>query len=51
MCKKCSDINDRIARYRELWRSLTDRLAMDGIDRLIANLEAQKLALHPSAEG
>src|ERR1700749_4281427 len=47
MCSKCKPIDERIDRYRTLGSRVTDLQALDGIKRLIAELEAQKLALHP----
>lgn len=47
MCGKCKPIDERIGRYRTLGSRVTDQQALDGIKRLIAELEAQKLALHP----
>ena len=47
MCGKCKPIDERIDRYRTLRSRVTDQQALDGIKRLIAELEAQKLALHP----
>ncbi len=47
MCDKCKPIDDRIAHYRRLRTGINDRQTVDGIARLIADLELQKLALHP----
>ena len=47
MCGKCKPIDERIDRYRTLGSRVTDQQGLDGIKRLIAELEAQKLALHP----
>jgi hypothetical protein len=50
MCEKCSEIDIRLARYRALSGAVTDRLALESIERLIADLEAQKAYLHPGPE-
>ena len=47
MCEKCVEIDKRIARYRRLLSGVSDQIAIDGAKRLIADLEAQKIALHP----
>ena len=47
MCAKCREIDKRIGHLRSLASRLTDRQALDGIAVLIADLEAQKAALHP----
>jgi hypothetical protein len=40
-------IDNQTGHYRELARSTTDKGALAAIDRLIAKLEVEKLALHP----
>jgi hypothetical protein len=47
MCDKCKPLDDRIARYRGLGQHITDERTLEGIRRLIADLEAQKKVLHP----
>jgi hypothetical protein len=47
MCEKCVDIDKKIKRYRDLLRSITDQRAVDEAQALIADLVAQKAALHP----
>jgi hypothetical protein len=51
MCEKCAEIDARMARYRSLRGAVTDKLTLEGIDRLIADLESQKIALHPKPKG
>ena len=46
MCEKCKLIDDRIERYKDLARRINDQQTLDGIKRLIQELEAQKPALH-----
>jgi hypothetical protein len=50
MCEKCKPIDDRIARYRRLGAQISDAQTLNGIARLIAELEVQKRALHPEQE-
>ena len=47
MCEKCVEIYKTIERYRQIKRSIMDQLTVDRTKELIAELEAQKAALHP----
>jgi hypothetical protein len=47
MCEKCLEIDEKIERYRSILRSIRDEATVDGAEKLIADLEAQKAALHP----
>ena len=47
MCSKCDQINETITRYQRLKRQINDLQITEVADRLLAKLEAQKLALHP----
>jgi hypothetical protein len=47
MCDKCVKIDKTIERYRNILRSINDKKTIDGAEKLIAELEAQKAALHP----
>ena len=47
MCDKCVEIDEKIKQYRSIVRSITDQPTVDGAKALIADLEAQKAALHP----
>ena len=51
MCDKCVEIDEKIRRYQNIARSITDQPTIDGTKRLIADLEAQKAALHPERQG
>jgi hypothetical protein len=50
VCTHCDEIDERIARYRDLAKHVSDKAAVESIDRLIADLEAKKLAWHPTPE-
>jgi hypothetical protein len=51
MCEKCVEIDQKIRRYRRIvTASVSDPLTIKRTDDLIANLEAQKTALHPESE-
>jgi hypothetical protein len=47
MCERCNEIDAQIHRYKQLARSITDKPAIESIERLIASVEAEKRALHP----
>ena len=47
MCDKCVEHDKKIERYRRGSSSINDQLTIDGLKKLIADLEAQKAALHP----
>jgi hypothetical protein len=51
MCDKCVRLDDKIERYRYLSSRTTDQPTLDGIKKLIADLQAQKTALHPEQTG
>jgi hypothetical protein len=50
MCEKCQSLDDRIARYRRLGAQISDPQTLNGIARLIAELEDQRCGLHPEEE-
>ena len=47
MCDKCVEIDKKIAHYRRFQRAIDDRQVIYGAEKLIAELEAEKAALHP----
>ena len=47
MCEKCVEIDGKIEHYRNLSSLVTDQQALDGIKLLVAQMEAEKRALHP----
>jgi hypothetical protein len=48
MCEKCVEIDKTIEWYRKIQRS--DQKTIDGAEKLIAELETKKSALHPERE-
>jgi hypothetical protein len=46
MCKKCVGLDLRINHHRLLASRITDAQTIDGINGLIAEMEAEKAALH-----
>jgi hypothetical protein len=50
MCQSCVEIDKRIEQYRELQRSTTDTAEIKRINRLIAELYADRVRLHKYPE-
>jgi hypothetical protein len=46
MCDVCEQLDEKIEHYKKL-AAMTDQLTIEGITALIAELQAQKAALHP----
>jgi len=44
---KCTEIDQMIERYRRILLSISDQITVDRTRQLIADLRAQKAALHP----
>ena len=47
MCEKCEDIDKTIERYRRIKERISDQQTVDGAQKLIDEMEADKAALHP----
>jgi hypothetical protein len=47
MCEKCDEIDQKIEHYRMLAARISDQATIDGVKKLIADMEARKRALHP----
>ena len=47
MCDKCDEMDMTIERYRTIAAQMPDAPTFDAIQKLVAELEAQKAALHP----
>jgi hypothetical protein len=47
MCGQCDQIDIKIKRLQVIARRILDQQTLDGIAELIAELEAEKAALHP----
>jgi hypothetical protein len=47
MCEACGQLDEKIEHYKKVSAAMTDQLTIDGIRALIAELQAQKAALHP----
>jgi hypothetical protein len=50
MCEKCVEIDQKIERYRRIQQSILDQYTVDQTRELVADLEAQKAALHPEQQ-
>lgn len=48
MCEKCEEIDKKIEHYRLIVRQILDQEFNDRAKTLIAELEAEKAALHPT---
>ena len=47
MCDKCDEYDKRIEHYSRILLSIGDQITVERIMELIADLRAQKAALHP----
>jgi hypothetical protein len=50
MCEKCIELDGKIHHYKWLAGQMSDKRALQGINELIQQHEAEKRALHPEAE-
>jgi hypothetical protein len=46
MCKRCTELDDKIEHYKRISTYVTDQLTLDGIVGLIKRIMAEKAALH-----
>jgi hypothetical protein len=47
MCEICVELDKKIERYERLGSRINDQLTIDRIKHLVAEMQAQKAALHP----
>ena len=47
MCDKCARLDNKIEHYEKMIVSIGDRVTVDRLMAMVANLRAQKAALHP----
>ena len=47
MCEKCVALDRKIEHYERLRLSIADQVTVDRIKELLAEMKAQKAALHP----
>ena len=50
MCEKCAELDAKIERYRRLASQVSDPTTTERAATLIAEIKAQKAALHPDRE-
>jgi hypothetical protein len=46
MCEKCAQLDAKIEHYRRLSFRLTDQRTLEGIEKLIEQMKAQKATIH-----
>jgi hypothetical protein len=51
MCKKCVELDDKIAHYKRISTYVTDQLTLNGIAGLIKQMQSEKSALHLAQPG
>ena len=47
MCDKCEELDKKTEHYRRIRLSIGDQITVERIDAMIADLQAQKVTLHP----
>jgi hypothetical protein len=47
VCEKCAALDQKIARCERLLALLTDKLTIDGMERLLESYREEKQKLHP----
>jgi hypothetical protein len=50
MCDKCAQLDKKIEHYETMIVSLGDRVTVERLMAMVADLQAQKAALHPEPE-
>jgi hypothetical protein len=50
MCDKCQGLDRKIEQYRRLIERVPDQLLGEGLGKLIEDMEAQKVTLHPEQQ-
>jgi hypothetical protein len=50
MCDKCVDLDKKIDHYASLGSFMTDPQTIEGINKLIEEMKAQKVQLHPESQ-
>ena len=50
MCDKCVALDGKIDHYEQMLISIGDRVTVERLKALIADLQAQKVKLHPETE-
>jgi hypothetical protein len=50
MCDECDRLEEKIEHYKSVSAAMTDHLTIERISALVAELEAQRTALHREQE-
>ena len=50
MCDKCAELDKKIAHFKDLASRLVDPQTVEGANKLIKEMQAQKAALHPEQQ-
>ena len=50
MCDRCTELDRKIEHYRQIAAQVIDKVTFDRIEKLVADLQAQKVTLHPRLE-
>jgi hypothetical protein len=50
MCEKCIELDTKIERYERLARNISDQRTIAGIRKMVAELKAERAALHREQE-
>ena len=50
MCDACGPLEEKIVHYRKVLSAMTDQLTIERITALVAEVQAQKAALHPKQQ-
>ena len=50
VCDKCAALDKKIYHYEQILISIGDRVTVERLHAMIADLQAQKVALHPEPE-
>jgi hypothetical protein len=50
MCEKCEKIDADIVRYEAMKTKSADRVFLAGLDEILRNYQAEKIALHEEAK-
>jgi hypothetical protein len=50
MCEKCVEIDKMVEQYRKILMSIGDQFTIDRVRELLAELQVEKVALHPEHE-
>jgi predicted component of type VI protein secretion system len=48
MCEKCAELDEKIGHYRMVIMRVPDAQTVEGINKLIEKMQAEKAALHPA---